>query len=199
MSDASIETTQCQECGRQLATKEEQIATEGGVFCRSCFDILKQQVGSAIERQGRDVNYLAAVVGALAGGALGSAVWWGFTILTEIAFGLVAIVIGWCVAKGILLLTGGKRSLQLQVISVAVAGASFFYASYLVTQSFIPAQLRPAFGLAPGTDFLPSWDAFVEVVSAGFGLKDLIFLAIVVWESWRGVAPLTAPPVGGGQ
>jgi hypothetical protein len=179
----------CAECETVLVEGQDRETTEDAVFCRPCFNNLSAQLQDVLAAQGQDINYLNAVVGGLGGAALGVVVWWGFTVLTNIAFGLVAVVIGFAVGKGILLLTGGKRHLNLQILSGVIAIVAYFYASYLVTRSFINEAL-----LADGQDMvltmLPDPSLFVEVISLGFGFMDVVFLAFVLIQAWKMPAPL---------
>lgn len=178
----------CAECNTLLEEGEDREVTESGVFCRSCFEKLVEQVEQAIGAQSAGINYPMALVGALAGGAAGALVWWGFTVVTNIAFGLVAIVIGVAVGKGATLFAGNKRSSGLQFLSVVVAALSFFYASYLVNRSFVH-QAYEEQGQAVVLPLLPSLDLMYDVVALDFGLFEVIFLAIVVYQAWRIPAP----------
>jgi len=122
----------------------------------------------------------------VAGAAVGVIVWWGFTVLTNIKFGLVAVVIGFTVGKGIALITGGKRSRELQIISVIVATLAYFYANYLVYRTFY-VRADPQYAEILG--FVPDPRLLFEVTKMSFGLFTIVFLAIVVYEAWRLVAP----------
>ena len=164
-------------------------ATEDAVFCRPCFDKLTAQVERAVAEQGRDINYPMALAGGLAGAAIGVLVWWGFTVLTSIAFGLVAIVIGITVGMGVSMLAGGKRHLNLQLMSVGIAAAAYFYASYLVNRTFIQRAYAEE-GEQLLLPLLPDLGLLVEIVKLDFGIMDLVFLAIVVYEAWRRPGPL---------
>lgn len=183
-----VEEVRCAECGTRLPEGADRVVTDDGTFCRSCFESLRTQVERAVRAQSEDVPYPAAVTGALIGGAVGAAVWWGFTVLTGVSFGLVAIVIGYAVGKGVVLGAGGKRAFGLQVVSVAVAGVSFAYATYLVNRSFFHRALG-AEGEALRLPLLPEPGLFLEVARVGFSVMDLVFLAIVLWEAWRLPAP----------
>jgi hypothetical protein len=116
-------------------------------------------------------------------------IWWGFTVVSGIAFGLVAIVIGYAVGKGVVLLSGPKRHVGLQALSAAVSVAAFAYASYLVSRTFIQ-QAMAAEGQDVVLPLLPDPALFVQVVSTGFGAMDLVFLAIVVWQAWTMPGPV---------
>jgi len=189
MSNAAGVSLQCAECQTVLAEGERRIETDGGVFCERCFDRLSRSVREALAGQSQDIDYGRALVGAIAGGLGGAAVWWGFTIFTGIAFGLVAIVIGIAVGRGLLMFSGGKRSRGLQILSVSVASISYFYATYLVNRSYMLKGIEGTSEV--GLPLLPlDPSLFISVVSVGFELFDLIFLAIVAYEAWTIPAPV---------
>lgn len=194
MSDPTVAVgsppeARCAECNALLAEDQDRETTEGGVFCRRCYDNLSLQLRQVIREQGSNVNYPVAALGGLAGGAVGVAVWWGFTVLTKIAFGLVAVVIGFTVGHGVVLLSGRKRSPGLQALSVAIAACAFIFATYLVDRTFIQ-NARAAVGQPVTLPLLPEPGLFFAVVHAGFGVMDLVFLAIVVWQAWKIPQPL---------
>ena len=182
----------CQECGSVLRDGQDREVTDDGSFCRACFERLTAQLQQVLEAQGQDVNYGVAVAGGLAGAALGVLAWWGFTVLTHIAFGLVAVVIGVAVGKGVVMASGNKRHRNLQVLSALLSVAGFAYATYLVNRTFIQKAYSEK-GEAVVLPLLPGPDLFFQVASLGFGVMDLVFLAIVVWEAWKIPAPLELP------
>jgi len=98
----------------------------------------------------------------------------------------VALVIGITVGKGIVMLTGGKRSVNLQVLSVAISTVSFVYANYLVTRSFI-LEAEPGWALP----WIPDPALMFNVIQAGFSFMDIVFLAIVIYQAWKIPAPIT--------
>ena len=180
---------QCAECGTRLEQGADRETTDGGTFCRSCYNNLTEQVRHAIAAQGQDINYPMAILGAFGGAAIGVAAWWLFTVATNIAFGLVAVVIGVAVAKGTVILSGNKRSTGLQAISIAVSILAFAFASYLVNRTFINQALLEE-GTGGSLPFVPGPDLFVKVLSLDFGIMDLVFLGIVVYEAWKIPAPI---------
>ena len=131
-----------------------------------------------------DVNYPMAALGAVLGGALGVGFWWGFTVVTKFALGLVAVAIGWLVGQGAVRFAGDKRSTGLQVLAVAVSLVSFAVASYLVKMTFINEELARTGDPLRVTFPPPTLAAFVAVVSLGFRAMDLVFLGITVWQAW---------------
>ncbi len=191
--DAADPAVECAECGITLTQGQDRQHTDDAVFCRPCFDRLTHEVGRAIDAQGQGINYSMALVGGVAGGVLGAIVWWGFTILTNVSFGLVAVVIGYAVGKGVTMLGGGKRHLNLQIMSVAISIPAFAYASFLVNRTFIIRSLTGD-GEAILLPLLPEPELFYRVVTIGGGFMDLLFLAIVVYQAWKIPAPVQLAP-----
>src|SRR2546429_607047 len=108
--------------------------------------------------------------------------WWGFTVLTKLGFGLVAVAIGFLVGQGAARFAGGKRSVGLQVLAVVVGALSFLVAAYLVNMTFINEVLAQK-GQAWRVPFPPaSPGMFYQVLAVNFGVMKLVFLAIVVYE-----------------
>ena len=193
MSESEGPTTSqvltCAECGTTLNAGDDSEVTDNGTFCRPCYNNLTVQLQKAFAAQNQNVNYPMALAGALAGAVLGVLVWWGFTVVTNVAFGLVAVVIGFTVAKGAVMLSGDKRSTGLQALSVSVSAMAFFCASYLVNRTFVHQAFAEE-GVEGGLPLLPSPDVFIEVIGLSFGFMDVVFLAIVVYQAWKIPAPI---------
>ncbi len=185
--DAEVIHPRCLQCDRMLSEGEDREQTQGGVFCRTCFETLRGQVHQVVQQQSADIPWGAAAIGGALGGVLGAIVWWGFTVVTNIVFGLVAIVIGFLVGKGIAMFTGGKRSLGLQVMAVSITLVSYFYASFLVNRTFI---LQAFAGQGVEVSFFPDPELFYNVIAARFRFFDLIFIAIALWQAWKMPAPI---------
>ena len=183
----------CGECGTKLEENDDREVTDNGTFCRPCYNNLTAQLQQIVAAQSQDINYPMAAVGSLGGAAIGVVAWWGFTVVTEIAFGLVAVVIGFAVGKGTVMLAGNKRAGGLQAMSIVVSVVAFFYASYLVNRTFIQQAFEEE-GMEGVLPLLPPPDLFVEVVKAGFHPIDLVFLAIVVYQAWKIPAPIKLAP-----
>ena len=188
-TDAEPEAIQCAECGTVLAEGQDRETTDDSVFCRRCFNNLTSQLQQAVAAQGEDINYSMAAVGGLLGAAIGVLVWWGFTVVTNIAFGLVAVVIGFAVGKGVVMFSGNKRSQGLQITSAVIAVFGFAYASYLVTRTFVQKALAEQ-GQEAILPWVPAPDVLISVLQLGFGFMDVVFLAIVVYQAWKIPAPI---------
>jgi len=184
--DADVEILKCRQCEKTFGPGADMEVTPQGAFCRACFNHLAAEVEFIARQQSQGINYTSAVIGGLAGAVAGAAVWWGFTVFTKIQFGLVAIVIGITVAKGILMATGGRRSRQLQVISAVIAALAYFYADYLVKRTFI-LQQSPEYARA--LTLFPDPALFFNISKMTFDIFTLIFLTITVFQAWRLVEP----------
>lgn len=183
----------CAQCSRALSP-EDRVASGDKLFCRSCYASLRAELEQAISTMSSNVNYVNASLGAILGGTLGAVVWWGFTALTHVALGLLAIAIGFLTGIGAVKFAGDKRSQGLQAISVATALASYVLATYLVNMTFINKALAER-GAVGRVQFPPqNTDLFYSVVSADLGIMDLVFLAIVVYQAWKIPRPLPMPP-----
>ena len=183
----------CAQCGKTL-TPDDRVVAGGREFCRACYASLRAELEQAVVAQSSDINYANAALGAVLGGMIGVLAWWGFTVLTHWALGLLAVAIGFLVGYGTLRFAGGKRSAGLQSLSIAVALVSYFCATYLVNMTRINKALAEK-GDAFRVGFPPeSLDLFLRVVTASFGLMDFVFLAIAVYEAWKIPRPLALPP-----
>ena len=185
-------TETCAQCGKVL-TPEDRVASGDKVFCRSCYASLRAELQQAFTDMSSNINYVNASVGAVLGGVIGVLVWWGFTALTHIAFGLVAVAIGFLVGMGAVRFAGGKRSGGLQALSIGVALVSFACATYLVNMTIINKMFADQ-GDSFRLGFPPARaDVFFKVLTADFGVMDFVFLAIVVYEAWKIPRPIALP------
>ena len=182
----------CAQCGKAL-TPDDTVTAGGKTFCRSCYAELRAHLDAAVQAMSANVNYVNAAIGAVLGGAAGALLWWGFTVVSKISLGLLAIAIGFAVGWGTVRFAGGKRSGGLQALSVTVATLSYVVATYLVNMTFINRSLAEQ-GATGRVPFPPtSLELFGRVLTAGFGVMDLVFLAIVVYEAWKIPRPIRLP------
>lgn len=193
----SVPEERCAECAK-LLSPGDRVAAGDRVFCSSCHAMLRQQLETAVRAMSEDINYANAALGAVLGGAVGVLVWWGFTVATHWSIGIIAIGLGWAVGWGTVRFAGGKRSRGLQILSATVACASWVVASYLVNMTFINKAFAEQ-GDATRVPFPPTSPELAgRVLAAGFGIMNVVFLAIMAWEAWKFPRPIRlAPPTGG--
>jgi hypothetical protein len=192
-SSSPVAAETCAQCGKTL-THGDRVASGDRVFCRTCYASLRAQLEATVAELSSDINYANATIGAVLGGAAGALLWWGFTAVTHLSLGLVAIAIGYLTGLGAVRFAGGKRSAGLQAISIVVSLASYLVATFLVNMTFLN-QAFAKDGESFRVAFPPqNFQLFVKVLSAGFGMMDLVFLAIVVYEAWKIPRPIVLPP-----
>jgi len=182
----------CARCSTPLDAGSRVLAA-GRAFCRTCYSALRAELAEGIAAMSRDINWPMAVLGAVLGGTAGALAWWGFTAVTHFSLGLVAIAIGVLTAMGAVRFSGNKRSRGIQVMAIVVSVLAYVVASYLVNMSnlnhFMAQQGDPRrIGFPPA-----SFGQFARVVGLGFGIMDVVFLAIVIYEAWRVAKPMRMP------
>jgi hypothetical protein len=96
------------------------------------------------------------------------------------------------VGKGVVMGSGNKRHRNLQILSAAISAGGFVYATYLVNRTFIHRAYAEK-GEPVALPLLPGLDLLFRVVAVGFGVMDLVFLAIVLYEAWKIPAPVEIP------
>ena len=182
----------CAQCSNPLSP-DDRVEAGDRVFCRSCHASLRAQIEQAITEMGSNINYVNASIGGVLGGTLGALAWWGFTVLTHFSVGLVAIAIGFLVGHGAVRFAGGKRSAGLQALAVGISMVSYLVATFLVNMTFVNKALSEQ-GDTFRVAFPPqSIDLFARVLSIDFGLMDVVFLAIVLYQAWKIPQPLSLP------
>lgn len=182
----------CAQCGKTLEG-DDRVSSGGKDFCRSCYGSLRAELEHAVSSQSSDINYVNATLGAALGATVGALAWWGFTALTHWAIGLLAVAIGFLAGHGAVRFAGGKRSGGLQAVSIAAALISYFFATYLVNMTFINKAFADR-GEATRLGFPPNFEVLFGVVSLNFGIMDVVFLAIAVYEAWKIPRPFQLPP-----
>jgi Flp pilus assembly protein TadB len=186
----SVET--CTECGK-LLSPGDRVEAGGKAFCSSCHAMLREQLTTAVRAMSEDINYPSAAFGAVLCGLGGVLVWWGVTVVTHWSLGIVAVGVGWAAGWGTLRFSGGKRSRSLQMLSAGVAAGCWVLASYLVSMTFINEYYAKSNDAFRGAFPPQSLEMIVEVMKSGFGIMDVVFLAIMVWEAWKFPRPIALP------
>jgi hypothetical protein len=190
---ATVAAGACTRCGKPVRPADRVVVGDHS-YCGPCHEAVLQQIEDVVGGMSTNVNYPMAVVGAVLGGAVGAAFWWGFIVLTDVAFDLVAVAIGFLVGRGTTRFAGRKRSHGLQVLSAGVALASFLAAAYLVNVAHLNRGL-----VERGASWrVPMWPAhplaFWDVATVGFGVVDLLLLVVVLWQAWELPAPVKLRP-----
>ena len=127
--------------------------------------------------------YLGAIGLGLVGAIISSLIWFGFVVLTGWQFGIIAILVGILIGKGVLIGSGNKGGRDFQIISVILtAGAmllSEYFIGWYVTYQYLLEQ-----GIGVLNFFLPPSIMFKMVQdSIGASPSTLLFFGIAIWQA----------------
>lgn len=111
---AAAGPTTCSRCGIPLA---EYWAVDGAVVCERCKDELLAERASPEGRAGRVLKALGLGTGGM---IIGATVWYLVGKFTGYEVGLIAILLGFLVGKGIFIGSGKRGGLGYQILAVAI-------------------------------------------------------------------------------
>jgi hypothetical protein len=104
----------CSRCERPLT---EYWTLDGAVLCESCAETLKEERTSSEGAAGRVGKAFAFGLGGM---LVGAGVWYGVAKITDYEIGIIAILLGWLVGKGIYAGSGRRGGIGYQVMAVLV-------------------------------------------------------------------------------
>jgi len=128
------------------------------------------------------VNYLGAILLGFAAALLASLLWYGFVILTNIQFGLIAVIIGWAIGFGVVMGSGNKRGAGLVVISLLLTLFAMMYSQYLVIRHFVNKEAGEA---VLGIVADPVSLVVVNMIYIKEDLLTLLFWAIALYGAFK--------------
>lgn len=147
--------------------------------------------------QTEGANMVGALLYGLVAGAVGAAVWFAIVVVTNFQIGLLAVIIGALVGTGVLIGSGRKRNMRLQLLSVALTLAAMAAAEYFIVRHFVVEYLVEE-GRASAADvplFFPlelAWDFVLAAIEDD--PLTLVFWGIAVWTAFRVPAPEKVVP-----
>ncbi len=106
----------CANCGREIV--DEYWSVGSAVVCGRCKASLEQSQQSTGGITGRSGRFSKALLLGVGGMILGAAVWYAVARFANLEIGLIAILLGWLVAKGILKGSGDRGGRRYQVMAV---------------------------------------------------------------------------------
>ena len=91
----------------------------------------------------------------------------GFAIVvvTQHELGIVAVAVGWLVGQAVVVGSGGKRGLRLQLLSVLIALATMAGAEYFILREAVVAYLAEQVGASQAAT-LPVLESHLEMARA---------------------------------
>ncbi len=129
-------------------------------------------------------DFTSAWLMGLFAGILAAFVWFGFVVLTQRQFVLIAIFVGWLVGKAVLRGSGYRRHFTLQLMSVGITVITMLLSEYLITRLLISQMLLNQTGQG-----LPLFMGVVDMVKIAFqgiaqGPASLIFWGLAMWQAF---------------
>ncbi len=198
---AAVTCLQCQQ-----SVGETYYEAAGKTVCERC----KKQIEWHLAEGAGFAGFLKALAFGAAGGLLGAIVWYAVRSLSGYEVGLIAILVGWLVGRGVNLGTGGRGGLGFQFLAALITYAS-------IALQYVP-DVWKAINESQKLDGAARVVALVIAVPLAFaapflaGFENIIGLLIIgfgVFQAWRmnarpavafsgpyRVAP-AAPPVPG--
>jgi hypothetical protein len=162
---AGIAARTCTAC-RASMTGEYYLAN-AQIVCPACRDRLEAEM----DRPG---NIPMALLLGAGGGAVGAAIWYAVVAITDYQIGLIAILVGWLVGRGVLKGSkerggAGYQALAMVLTYLAIAGA---YAPFVVQsipagEGVNPVVLTVALLTTP---VMVGMNSPISALIAGFGL-----------------------------
>lgn len=181
--DTGAATAVCQLCQTPIASEYYQV--NGAVLCPRCKDVALATL--ATPRGG--APFLRATLFGLGAAILGAAIYYGVIALTNFEIGIVAILIGYLVGKGVRRgARGGGRRYQLLAVALTYLSVGMAYA---------PLAMRGATERASGAAtaiaailMVFSLPVIAVVSSMPSGLLSALIIGIGLRQAWQ----MTAAP-----
>jgi hypothetical protein len=129
-----------------------------------------------------------AILGGLLAAIIGGAVWGGIAIFTGYEVGYVALGVGFLCGLGVVLFTGGKKGMPLQMIAVVTSVLGIVigkYMSFFDAVKGVVAEERGAEAVATMSMFSMEMVQFfgenITAMASGF---DALWIILAVYTAW---------------
>lgn len=184
----------CSFCKCALANEYWDV--NGQVSCEPC----KGHIEGMLTGRTTMGQFAKALLFGLVGGVLGSLVWFAVAKFLSLELGLIAILIGYLVAKGVRLAVGFRGRVGYQVLAVVLTYLSIGFAYFLLIVSENSSGLATAFadplrGLL-GMAAVYAIALAIPVLAGFKNIMGLIIIGIALYEAWVLTRPVAAK-IGG--
>ena len=179
----------CSVCTSEIGAEERATPLmPDGVACPTCTRLLLQE---SIQRMSSNIHRPVAAIGYLVGGAVGAALYAASVAYSGWDIALVAIAIPWLGVRAMDRLQGVKRGLELQAMAVTLSTLLFGF-SRVLTSWILYNQLAKDAG-EPALTLLQLPEVAPALLAATLSTMDLLWVGIVAYFAWRGVALPSLP------
>lgn len=175
----------CQECGKETCA-ECKVDLSGSGYCQPCVQQASENLQASVADLGRNVNYLGALALGLVAAGLGAYIWDRVAVWFSLNIGLIAIAIGWGVGLGVIVGSGGKRGLGLQILSLLITAAGIAFGELLTLHDLLELEKDPQ--VIAAVQQLGSWPLaiayFPTHLVEGTGVMGWAIYAFGMWQAW---------------
>jgi hypothetical protein len=164
-------------------------------LCEGCF----AKIDHIFEAETLHAQVLPALAMGVAAGVVAALVWYGFVAVTQYQLGIIAVGIGWLVARAVMFGSGGKRGGALPWISVGITLVSMVVSEYLIVRHFAVQALAEE-GVTGIPLILPP-GFMVQVVYEGLASDPLtlLFWIIALWQAYSMLRRRRLKPLKGAK
>jgi tetratricopeptide (TPR) repeat protein len=176
----------CAACGTEIPAGQEVVVRGKDkkdppkTICANCATALEKTFKAETENP----NVLGALGLGFGAAIISALVWYLFVILTHYQLGFIAVGVGFLIGLAVILGSGGKRGIILQLISAAITLLTMGVSEYLIVRHFAVQALAEE-GYTNIPLILPVELALSVIVE---GIKSnpltLLFWGIAVWEAF---------------
>lgn len=168
-ADSSGEPT-CTNCGNEITRSYHE--ANGKVVCPPCRAKLEEMLNGNGGGAGR---FLRAVAFGAIGAAIGAGLYYAILALTGYEFGLIAVVVGWLVGRGVSIGANHRGGWRYQALAIVLTYVA-------IVSTYIPLAIRD------GVD-APLPVLFIVSLALPFlaGIQNIIGLAIIgfaLYQAW---------------
>jgi lysylphosphatidylglycerol synthetase-like protein (DUF2156 family) len=135
----------CSNCNKELLASDahcyEGEDKQDVYICSDC----KEGIDKEFEAETTKPNWLGAIGLGIAAALVGAVVWVLVAVIFEVTIGYVAIGVGFIVGWGVILGSGKKRGIKLQITSTVITLATILLAEYATFIYFVTDYVKEAY------------------------------------------------------
>lgn len=139
-------------------------------------------------------EYLPAALGGILGAALGGFIWGLITTAARTEYGVVAMAVGFLCGGGVLIFSGRKKGLPLQIIACVTSVLGILAGKYYMFFTQFTEGIAQKFGPETAKNMKiisrEGFDAFASNFTAMFSGYDVLWVLFAVMIAWGMLKPV---------
>jgi hypothetical protein len=193
--EKSAEPLKCHECGAPLRDDEKQLLGDNW-YCKACVEKAKQNITKALDDMTKDIAWPKAVVFGAVVAAVGALLWMVLEVYLNIRLGIIAVAIGYGAGYAVVIGSGGKRGIGLQILSAALTFLG------IAGGLFLGLHADVAKAIASGEVNIPKgaeWEATVTLFPLVMTKMSIISWVIIAFGLWQAFVIPAMPKINLGS